>query len=162
MTRTRDPKFDRGIARVAATCTCGNLRRAMRAVTQAYDAALQPSGLRATQFNVLVAIAHVGRPTLTRLAEALVMDRTTLSRNLQPLERDGLVATAAGGDHRTREIRLTPRGRKALERALPLWELVQKRMREGLGRKRWQGLTGDLDMAVALGLGAAEALADGK
>lgn len=162
MSRTRDPKFDRDIARVAATCTCGNLRRAMRAVTQAYDAALAPSGLRATQFNVLVAIAHVGRPPLSRLAEALVMDRTTLSRNLRPLERDGLVAIATGGDRRTREIRLTPKGRKALERALPLWERVQGRMRAGLGRKRWQGLRGDLDVAVALGLGAVEALAEGK
>ncbi len=162
MSRTSDTKFDRGIARVAGTCTCGNLRRAMRAVTQAYDAALAPSGLRATQFNVLVAIAHIGRPPLSRLAEALVMDRTTLSRNLRPLERDGLVAIAAGGDRRTREIRLTPKGRKALERALPLWERVQGRMRAGFGRKRWQALRGDLDVAVALGLGAAEARNEGK
>jgi DNA-binding MarR family transcriptional regulator len=162
MSRSTDPKFERAIARVAATCTCGNLRRAMRAVTQAYDAALQPSGLKATQFTVLVAIARIGRPPLTRLAEALVMDRTTLSRNLRPLERDGLVAIAAGGDRRTREIRLTPKGRKALERALPLWERVQARMRDGLGRRRWQGLAGDLDRTVALGLGAAEALAQGK
>lgn len=132
----------------------------VRAVTQAYDAALAPSGFRATQFTVLVARGHIGRAPLSRLAEALVMDRTTLSRNLRPLERDGLIATGlVDDDRRVREIRLAGKGRKALEKALPLWERAQKRMHEGLGRNRWQGLSDDLGRTVSLGLGAVEALA---
>ena len=160
MSRYADPKFDQRLARVAGTCTCAKLRMAARAVTQAYDAALAPSGLRATQFTVLVALGHIGRAPLSRLAGALVMDRTTLSRNLRPLERDGLIATGlVDDDRRVREIRLTAKGRKALEKALPLWEKAQKRMRDGLGDKRWQGLSDDLGRTVSLGLGAVEALA---
>ena len=160
MSRARKSISDPRVAQAAAACTCAKLRMAARAVTQAYDAALAPSGLRATQFTVLVALGHIGRAPLSRLAEALVMDRTTLSRNLRPLERDGLIATGlVDDDRRVREIRLTAKGRKALEKALPLWEKAQKRMREGLGHKRWQGLSDDLGRTVSLGLGAVEALA---
>ncbi len=153
MIERRNLEFDRGIDRVAGACTCANLRMAARAVTQAYDGALAPSGHRATQFNVLVAIAHIGRAPLSRRAEALVMDRTTLTRNLRPLTRQGLLAVGPGADRRVREISLTAKGRKAVERALPLWEAVQGRMVAGLGRKRWQGLIDDLGLSIALGLG---------
>jgi DNA-binding MarR family transcriptional regulator len=155
MTRKRAELPDPRIAHVAETCTCSRLRMAARAVTQAFDAALAESGLKATQFTVLVAVGHRGPAPLSRLAEALVLDRTTLTRNLRPLERDGLIATAPGADRRRREIRLTAKGRKALDRALPLWEQAQDRMLAGLGRKRWQGLIDGLGLAVSLGLGAA-------
>ncbi len=85
---------------IAETCACLNVRKAARAVTQLYDEVLQPSGLRATQFNLLVAIALAGEAPVTRLADALVMDRTTLTRNLKPLESQGLITIEAGTDRR--------------------------------------------------------------
>lgn len=110
---------------VAASCICLNLRKAARAVTQLYDDALRPSGLRATQFSLLAAVDLAGPVPVTGLAEALVMDRTTLTRNLGTLARDGMVAIRAGRDRRTRLVELRPRGRTALRRALPLWERAQ-------------------------------------
>ena len=74
-------------------CTHAHLRKAMRTVSQAYDEALKPSGLRATQFTLLSVLAKSGPMPLTRLADIIVVDRTTLTRNLRPLERDGLVAS---------------------------------------------------------------------
>ena len=77
-------------------CACANLRKATRAVTQVYDAALRPSGLKATQFTLLATLATLGDPPLTRLAEAMVKDRTTLTRNLKPLIAKGSVRVAEG------------------------------------------------------------------
>jgi len=131
-------------------CTCLNLRKAARAVTQMYGEALRPSGLRATQLSVLAVIAHAGPVGMTELAKALVMDRTTLTRNLKPLLDQGLVAVAIGADRRQRPVELTAAGRAALERALPLWRTAQARTADSLGAERWAGLLRDLDAAVAL------------
>ncbi len=125
-------------------CTCANLRKAARVVTQAYDAALQPSGLKATQFTVLATLAAEGDVPLTRLAEALVMDRTTLTRNLKPLMRDGLVRIDHEDDRRVRKVVLTEPGRTALEAARPYWEGAQARVHRALGQERWSGLLADL------------------
>ena len=148
---TRDPNtLEAKTRQVAAGCSCGNLRRASRAVTQLYDGVLQPSGLKATQFTLLVAAAQLKAAPVSLMAEALVMDRTTLTRNLKPLVKDGLLAVEPGEDRRSRWIRLTPKGRKALAAALPLWQRAQDRVIEGLGRARWQRLIGDLGAAVTL------------
>ena len=138
------------LAEIAETCACLNARKAARAVTQLYDEVLQPSGLRATQFTLLVAIALAGEAPVTRLADALVMDRTTLTRNLALLERQGLVGIAPGTDQRTRMVTLTNQGRDALAKALPLWEQAQKRVVSGLGRNRWKTLLADLSDVVSL------------
>ncbi len=135
-------------------CTCFGLRKAARAVTQLYDAALEPSGLRATQFSLLASLRIGGPLTISRLAEAMVMDRTTLTRNLRPLERQGLVAVAPGRDRRTRRVRLTARGRTRFTQAFPLWQRVQAKMTRGLGAARRKQLLSDLDMAVAAAHGA--------
>jgi DNA-binding MarR family transcriptional regulator len=137
-----------------AACTCANLRRAMRAVTQAYDAALAPTGLRATQFTVLAALSLSGDVPLGRLAKALGMDRTTLTRNLRPLSDRGLVEDVREGDQRVRLVRLTASGRALLEDARPLWERVQERTVGGLGQTRWAGLLDDLDRLVGGGIRA--------
>jgi DNA-binding MarR family transcriptional regulator len=84
------------------------------------------------------------------MADALVMDRTTLTRNLKPLVKDGLLAVEPGADRRSRWVRLTPKGRKTLAEALPLCQRGQDRVVEGLGRERWQRLVGDLGATVAL------------
>ena len=130
-----------------ALCTCANIRMASRAVTQAYDAALHPSGLRATQFTVLAKLAVAGEITIGDFAERMMMDRTTLTRNLRPLERDGLIRIDVGEDRRSRELALTKAGRAALDGALPLWRAVQERMVRNLGGPRWRRLLDDLSAA---------------
>ena len=133
-----------------AACTCFNLRKASRVVTQIFEAALEPSGLKATQFTVLAVVSAAGTATMTDLARALVMDRTTLTRNLRPLENQGLIAIESGADRRTRFVALTGRGRAKLEAALPLWKEAQARMLKGLGRAAWRDLLEGLDAAVAV------------
>ena len=131
-------------------CTCANLRRATRLVTQAYDTALQPTGLRATQFTRLAALAKRGDMPLTRLAKTLVMDRTTLTRNLKPLLGKGLIRVEQEADQRVRRIRLTEDGMKVFEEALPYWQAAQTRFVEGLGQERWSSLLDELAETVAL------------
>lgn len=131
-------------AEAAAGCACAHLRRAARLVTQLYDGALRPSGLRATQFTLLMATHHLEPAPLTRLARIVAMDRTTLTRNLEPLEAQALIRTRTGGDRRVREVSLTDRGRDALARALPLWERAQARVTRRLGPTRLARLLEDL------------------
>ena len=102
-------------------CVCGRLRRAARALTQLYDDVLAPSGLRITQYSLLRTLARRGTLRMTELATVAMLDRTALSRNLEPLAAQGLVRIAAGVDARTREISLTRAGEAALARALPHW-----------------------------------------
>ncbi len=129
-------------------CLCFNLRKAARAVTQLYDAALEPAGLRATQFSLLAVLDGRDAVTITDLARAMVMDRTTLTRNLRPLEKQGLVAIAPGDDRRTREVSLTRRGRQTLTRATPRWRHAQTGMLDALGDRRARRLLGELSGAI--------------
>jgi DNA-binding MarR family transcriptional regulator len=133
-----------------ANCTCFNLRKAARAVTQIYDQALRPSGLKATQFSLLYVVDHLGPSGITELARALVMDRTTLTRNLKPLMEQRLLEIVEGADRRQRPIALTSRGRNKLAEALPLWQEVQARVAHDLGRGRWANLLRGLDEAARL------------
>jgi len=149
MTRYRPDPSD-----AARDCACFNLRKAARAVTQLYEVALAPSGIRATQFSVLVALALVDGAPLSRVAEGLVMDRTTLTRNLRPLKRRGWVRIEAGEDRRERNLSLTRSGRAALDRALPLWQQAQARVLAHVGGARWAGLQRDLQGLVAMAQGA--------
>jgi DNA-binding MarR family transcriptional regulator len=119
-------------------CVCFNLRMATRAITQVYDKAMQPSGLRATQFPLLAVLAIGGPSTITGLSQFLVMDRTTLARNLKPLEKRGLISIAKGKDKRTKTLTLTELGAEAIGDALPRWERAQKMVVEKMGENRWQ------------------------
>lgn len=131
-------------------CTHASLRKAMRTVSQAYDEALKPSGLRATQFTLLSVLAKGGPMPLTRLAEIVVVDRTTLTRNLRPLERDGLVASKVTPDQRIRELSITAKGKRAVSKALPLWRKIQKRFVNGLGHEEWTAMMGALAATVEI------------
>jgi DNA-binding MarR family transcriptional regulator len=133
-----------------AACTCANLRKAARVVTQAYETALQPTGLKATQFTLLATLAKRGDAPLTRLADSLVMDRTTLTRNLKPLVRRGLVHIEHEEDQRVRKVGLTERGNNVFEEARPRWEQVQTRIVESLGQARWSGFLDDLAATIAI------------
>jgi DNA-binding MarR family transcriptional regulator len=112
-----------------APCACTTLRRAAREVTAVYDAALAPSGLRITQFSILCKLASLGPLPVTRLAAEAALDRSTMGRNLNPLERRGLVRIEVGNvDQGERVAYLTAAGEAAIEAALPYWRKAQERI----------------------------------
>ena len=119
-------------------CACFNLRKATRAITQVYDDAMRPCGLRATQFSILGVLALAGPSTISNMSHFLVMDRTTLARNLKPLEKQGLISIAKGKDKRTRCVSLTQKGAGLIRKALPMWEKAQNMVIEKMGEDRWQ------------------------
>ncbi len=124
---------------------CFNLRKASRAVTQLYDSVLAGHNLRITQFSILGVLLAYGRPRrMSDLARDLVMDRTTLTRNLRPLERSGYLRVLAGTDKRERLAELTPEGRALIEALLPLWREAQAKARALLGEERWPDIRSDL------------------
>ena len=131
-------------------CACFNIRKASRVVTQLFDGTLQPSGLRATQFTILVVLSEAGSITITRLGRMLVIDRTTLTRNLKPLSNRGLITIGTGKDQRTRMVTLTARGREAMAKAFPLWRKAQATVVKRLGHDRWSRLLADLSATVPL------------
>ena len=134
------------------TCMCASFRRTARALTRHYDRALRPLGLRATQFTALQALARAGALSQRHLGRLLVMDSTTLTRNLGVLRRRGWVARRRGRDRREWRLSLTPAGEARLRRALPRWERVQERLRRRLGEGRWNHLlqwTNQVTTAVA-------------
>jgi DNA-binding MarR family transcriptional regulator len=138
------------LGQVVSTCACFNLRKASRIVTQHFDAILEPSGLLITQFTILVAVEMAKSGTINELAEVLGMDRTTLTRNLKPLERERWLKSEPGQDQRTRIVSLTTEGEEALAKALPLWKQAQRGVEETLGQQRWNTLLSHLTEATAL------------
>ncbi len=134
----------------AAECACLNIRKASRFITSLYDEYLRPVGLRATQLSLLIALEQGGSVTITSLSKFFQMDRTTLSRDLKPLERQGWVLITEGEDRRKRFITLTPDGQDLLKRALPLWEQAQIRIRDYMGEDRYKGLLGQLSDILKL------------
>jgi len=148
MTPSALPQRDAKTAAVLR-CTCLNLRKAARAVTQFYDDVLRPTGLRMTQFSLLMLIRGAGRVRISDLAEAAVIDRTTLKRNLALLERDGLVRIEPGDDARVREVVLTRTAETQLAAAFPYWERAQAQVTRRLGQGRANRLLGDLTAAIA-------------
>jgi DNA-binding MarR family transcriptional regulator len=117
----------------ARSCVLYNLHRAVRAAAQVYDAGFRSLGLRSTQVFLLNAIDYRQPVTLGQLADATVLDRTTLSRNLKPLRNAGLIQVKPGKDRRVREISLTAEGRRRLHLAFPLWQQSQGVMSGHLG-----------------------------
>jgi DNA-binding MarR family transcriptional regulator len=124
----------------ASPCTCSRLRRATRAVTQLYDDALEPVGLRVTQLSLLRTLQRQGTLRIGDLAARNLLDRTALSRNLDPLADRKLVAIVSGRDARTREVTLTRRGIAAIAAAAPHWERAQREVARHVGRERLDSL----------------------
>ena len=121
-------------------CMCASLRRASRALTQLYEEALRPLGLRATQFTILQALSLAGEVSQGELAQILAMDSTTLTRTLRIMGREGWIAERRGKDRRERLLRLAKAGRSQFNRALPSWEKTQAQLGRRLGDKRWHAL----------------------
>ena len=109
-------------------CNCNALRRAARRISNFYDGELAASGLRATQFAILASINDMDDATASAIAERLALDRTTMGRNLRPLEREGLIKRGASvQDGRSRTITLSKAGFEKLKKAVPLWRRAQSR-----------------------------------
>lgn len=123
---------------VALPCACANLRRAARLVTQQYDHALEPAGLRATQFTLLQALVLAGNISQGKLGDLLGLDSTTLTRTLALLRRKGWIESKPGEDRREVRLALTPEGRRKHRMALEYWESAQKQLRRMLGEADWK------------------------
>jgi len=144
------------IALSAEDCNCFAVRAAARHVTQCYDQFLASSGLRTTQFSILARLKRRGPLTISELAESMVMDRTTLGRNILPLERDGLIRIeATASDRRAKELHLTKDGEKRVEAARKGWQAAQARFEAVFGVKRAADLRALLRGVVASELVAA-------
>ncbi len=130
------------------TCTCFNLRKATRVITQKYDHALREVGLKGTQLSVLLCAYDQKDIQLTRMARILSMERTSLTRNLAVLERMGLISVSQGDDKRERRVSITEQGEEILRKAAPLWRNVQDEVMETLGRENWETLLSGLHQVV--------------
>lgn len=131
-------------------CACGRLRRATRALTQLYDDLLAPAGLRLTQFSLLRTLARQGPHRISDLAAIQLLDRTALSRNLDPLVEQGLVEIVRGDDARTREVALSRKGAQALKAAEPHWARAQRIVAERIGPSKLETLIVTLGELEAL------------
>ncbi|ATR85730.1 MarR family transcriptional regulator [Pseudomonas defluvii] len=118
---------------LTSQCLCTHLRRAARGVSRRYDEALEGFGINVAQFSLLRHLQRLDRPSISSLAEAMGLDRSTLGRNLRVLEADGLVALAEGDDLRNRLVLLTEQGKARLSAAEPAWEQAQLKMLAALG-----------------------------
>jgi DNA-binding MarR family transcriptional regulator len=131
-------------------CNCTMLRKASRRISQLYDSALEPCGLRTTQRAILAQIARSGTPSLGELAEAMVMDRGALTHNLKPLERDRLVDIRVDpDDRRNRLVVLTSAGSRKLEESASLWQNAQASFERAFGRAKSAALREALDHIVS-------------
>jgi DNA-binding MarR family transcriptional regulator len=138
-----------------AACNCLALRQAARHVTQFYDQFVSPLGLRATQYSILARLNRKGPMTINALAAELVMDRTTLGRNILPLQRDGLIAVAPGkSDRRAKELRLTPAGSARFRAAEKGWAAAQAHFERSFGVKRARALRALLEDVTSRELAA--------
>jgi DNA-binding MarR family transcriptional regulator len=131
-------------------CVCATARMAARSLTRVYDRALEPAGIRTPQFSILARLLEEGPLPLTHLAGRLAMDRTTLARDLRPLERRGLVSVSVGRDRRVRMAALTPAGRRLVDEVRPRWREVQREVRTQLGKDHVARLMDELRAATAL------------
>jgi DNA-binding MarR family transcriptional regulator len=124
----------------ALPCMCGTLRRASRALTQAYEEALRPTGLRATQFTILQLLSLAGEVTQGEMGEMLAIDSTTLTRSLGIMARHRWVGKKRGKDRRERRLRLLIAGKSKLASATPYWKNAQEQLRAKLGNDQWNSL----------------------
>ena len=141
MTRRKASELSRDTV-IALPCLCANLRRAARVVTQLYDDALRPSGLRSSQFTLLQTLNLAPGISQKRLAGLLEFDSTTLTRTLAFLRRRGWLRSEEGADRRELRLSLTAAGLQEYRRVLPYWQAAQRRLRKELGEADWKQVEG--------------------
>lgn len=132
------------LAEAARVCACTNLQKVARVVTRLFDESLEPCGLRGTQLAMLLEISLGDQTTVPLLARSLVAEVSTVSRNLQPLIKRGLVSARRGRGQRSNTLVLTSQGWAALEEAVPFWESAQTNFVNVIGSDNWPRLLGDL------------------
>ena len=125
-------------------CTCFNIRRVSRVITQFFDAEVRRHGMRPTQTPILRALQAKNAWGMAELSEWLGLERTTLLRNLRPLQRDGLVRANGAGRGGHVELQITAKGRAALAKTVPAWRSAQAKVVATLGKERWSAILGDL------------------
>lgn len=136
-------------------CNCFAVRSAARHVTQLYDQMLAPSGLRTTQYSILAKLKRLGPMTINALAKEMLMDRTTLGRNVLPIEREGLIEIEpAASDRRAKEVHLTKAGEKRLLAARKRWSVAQARFETVFGSERAEELRALLRAVVTSEFGS--------
>lgn len=121
-------------------CSCFYLRRAARVVSRQYAETMKAAGLKSSQFSILSILSSNEQLTITELAAKMGLERTSLSRNLRPLEKDGLIAVSDEREHRRRFIKLTRQGKAKYRKALPLWNQAQQQFKEQLGAENMKTL----------------------
>ena len=126
-------------------CTCFNVRRVSRVITQFFDAEVRRHGVRPTQTPILGALQAKSGWSMAELSDWLGMDRTTLLRNLRPLQRDGLVRAKGGGRGGHVELEITAKGRATLAKTVPAWRSAQEKVVAILGKDRWSTIISDLE-----------------
>lgn len=141
-----DPGEIRACAR---SCAAANVRKASRAVTRLYADFLTEAGLEPAQYSLLVACSIAEGVTVSRLAEALAMDRSALARNLSVMEKRGLLRVKQGDDRRTRKVALTRKGKSTLAEALPHWRAAQSKVERKFGAQRLAHLLSELRELMA-------------
>lgn len=152
---TSGTRFDsKRCAAAAEACGCLNIRKASRVVTQLFDEALEPTGLRSTQIAILVTVAAHGPASVAKLSRELVMDPSTLARNLQPLLQLELIEKTPGPTGNRKLISLSDSGIDAIIRAMPYWESAQKRLLKHFGSQQWPMFVSFLSQVVAAGQSA--------
>jgi DNA-binding MarR family transcriptional regulator len=133
MSNQKSDDNKKSMQRIGIECLGFNVRKTARVLAKAFDETLAPCGLKNTQFSILVGLHVRGPVNVQAFSDILKMDRTTLTRNLGPLERQGLIRITTGSDRRSRSIALTEAGEKLLQQAVPLWQHLQQRLVDGLG-----------------------------
>jgi DNA-binding MarR family transcriptional regulator len=139
---------DRKLGEMARTCACFNFRKASRSVTQLFDQVLSPTGLRSTQLVILITGKLLGPSSIARLARELVMDRSTLTRNLKPLLSMGLLRLSKPENGKHKSVELTEEGCLALAKAAPYWERAQTHLVTQFGPEQWGRIMSDLSAIV--------------
>jgi DNA-binding MarR family transcriptional regulator len=132
------------------SCASFNLRKAARVMTQFFDQVLRPTGLRSTQLVILLAAGLKDKTTMSELSDAIVSDRTTLTRALRPLIKKGLIKNVPGTDRRKSGIVLTAKGDLAIRKAAPYWHAAQAKVEKGFGAKTWKDFISKLDAAILI------------
>ena len=131
-------------------CVAYNLRKAARITSKIYEKEMRAAPVQGPQFSLLVIIAQRGPMTISRLADAIGADRTTLTRNLRQLENKRVIQIAPGGDPRSKQIKVLPKGEAALRASVKYWEKAQRKVLDALGEDRWSRMLRDLSVVSAL------------
>ena len=129
-------------------CVCFNLRWVTRKVTQFFDAEMRRHGIRPTQGTILTSLNDKESWNMAELSDWLGLERTSLVRNLRPLQRDGLVKAVGGGRGNRVELAITTKGRKQIQKLAPAWKSAQSAAVKTLGKKRWSAILSDLETAA--------------